>query len=903
MYTSGSTGTPKGVVVPHRAVVRLVRSTNYIHLGPGDRVAQASNAAFDAATFEIWGALLNGAGLVGVTTDVLLSPGQFASQVKRDRLTTLFLTTALFNAMAREIPTVFRGMRTVLFGGEKVDPHWVREVLANGPPERLLHVYGPTETTTFATAFVVTSLPSDARTVPIGRPIANTQVYVVDRVGHPVPVGVPGELLIGGDGVALGYLNRPELDAAKFLPDRFRDRTGSRLYRTGDLVRYGPEGELEFLGRVDNQVKIRGFRVEPEEIEAVLGQHPAVQAAVVVLREDVRGDRRLVGYVVLDDGGDGGSARLRRFLSGKLPDYMIPSTFVAIPSLPLTPNGKVDREALPRPADVSSAPPPAADTADRTPVEEIVAAVWADVLKTAPIGSDVNFFEQGGDSLLGMEVMIQLGEAFQLDLPASLLFERPTVTELSQAIGELRSGTARTGPLTAVPRDAPLPLSYFQERVWRYCQTAADPLQFITSTRRRLKGRLDVEAFERAMTEIVRRHEVLRTTFSRHGDHPVQTVGPARPMRVPVVRVPAGRGVWAEVGRLAEAEAGRPFDLERDLPLRATLLRMSDTNHVLLLTTHHMIYAPSLRQILFRELTALYGAYSRGEPSPLPEPRFQYGDFAVWQRRWLHEDAELYRRQLAYWKARLRGPLPVIRLAPRRPGAAARGAEPSVSRIRVPSAVYRELKALGRREGATLFMVLLAAGKVVLSHQANLEDVIVGNVVESSSPPDLAGVMGLKGNLLVLRTDLSGDPTFRTLLRRVRRVTLDALDHQGLPFEELAKALARDGGQAPPIEVIFQHTRRARTEWSLPGLKAGRWRYMGEAKRWGLSMVLLETDDRWLAAAASFDTDRYDWVAITAMLAEYRAVLARVVENPELRLSELRGLASRANVDPGAHVG
>jgi amino acid adenylation domain-containing protein len=891
MYTSGSTGTPKGVVVPHRAVVRLVRNTSYIRLGPRDRVAQASNAAFDAATFEIWGALLNGAELVGITTDVLLSPGQYASQLQRDRITALFMTTALFNAMAREVPAVFRGVRTVLFGGEKVDPHWVRQILASGPPERLVHVYGPTETTTFATAFVVRSVPPHARMVPIGRPIANTQVYVVDRVGHPVPVGVPGELLIGGDGVALGYLNRPELDAQKFPADRFRGGNGSRLYRTGDLVRYGPEGDLEFLGRVDNQVKIRGFRVEPEEIESVLAQHPAVRGAVIVLREDVSGDRRLVAYVVLDGAGEGGLGQLRRFLSAKLPDYMIPSAFVVLPSLPLTANGKIDREALPRPADVSSARPGSDDTTARTPVEEIVAAVWADVLATPSVESDANFFEKGGDSLLAMEVMIQLGEAFQLDLSTSLLFERPTVAGLSGAIDELRSqGKGRWGPLTAVSRDRPLPLSYAQERVWRYCQNAADPQRFVSATALRLKGPLDVAAFERALTEMVRRHEVLRTTFSVAGGQPVQIVGPARPVSVPVVPLPPGPGAWDEARRLAEAETKRPFDLERDPMIRLTFLRKSDTDHMVLLSAHHLVYAPSVRRIFFREMNRLYGAYSRGAPSPLPEPAFQYGDFAVWQRRWLHEDSELYQQQLAYWKGRLRGPLPVFRPAPRPAPAGAAGRESSSVRARIPDKVYRGLMALGRREGATLHMVLLAACKIVLAHAAGLEDVVVGSVVEGSNPRGLGGVVGLKGNLVVLRTDLSGDPTFRELLRRVRRVTLEALDHQDLPFEELMKALTRDGGVATPIQVIIQHTRLEGIEWGLPGLVTGRWRMTRLPKAWGLTVGLTERFGRALVVKATFDTELYDWATMAAMVRDYLTLLARVAADPDLRFSALRSL-------------
>src|SRR3990172_5603493 len=407
IYTSGSTGRPKGISVPHRAVNRLVFNTNYVKLEPSDRIAQASNSSFDAAIFEIWGALLHGARLFGITKDVALSPQDFLVQIREQGISVLFLTTALFNQIASEVPWAFNSVRHLLFGGEAVDPKWVKEVLKNGSPKRLLHVYGPTESTTFASWYLVQEVPEGAITIPIGRPISNTQVYLLDSHLEPVPVGVPGEMYIGGDGLARGYLNRPELTADKFIPNPFSEGPGERLYKTGDLARYLPDGDIEFLGRIDHQVKIRGFRVEPGEIEAVLGGHPAVREVVVMAREDVPGDKRLVAYVVPVQGQAPAAIELRHFLKERLPEYMVPSAFVMLDMLPLTPNGKVDRRALPKP-DGLHAETDESYVAPRTPMEKFIAEIWQEALGVDRVSVHDNFFDLGGHSLLSIKVISRI---------------------------------------------------------------------------------------------------------------------------------------------------------------------------------------------------------------------------------------------------------------------------------------------------------------------------------------------------------------------------------------------------------------------------------------------------------------------------------------------------------------
>ena len=454
MYTSGSTGQPKGITIPHRAITRLVFKTNYIELDARERIAFASNSAFDAATFELWGALLHGGRLIRVSQEVALSPPNFADLLQTQGITSMFLTTALFNQLARHVPTTFSGMRTLMIGGEAVDPRWVSKVLAAEPPERLLHVYGPTESTTFATWHQVTEVEPDAMTIPIGGPLSNTQVYVLDPSLNPVPLDIPGELYLGGDGLAHGYLNQPQLTAERFVPNPFSQEAGSRMYKTGDLVRVVTTGDgspvIEFLGRADNQIKLRGFRVELGEIEAVLSTHPLVAENVVILREGVEGDKRLLAYVVpraVDAAewgmlnGQGGadnspSVILQDYLRKKLPSYMIPAAFITLDALPLNPNGKVDRRALPDPFQITQ--PDEEYTAPRTQTEEALAPIWTDVLGLDRVSIHDNFFDIGGHSLLATQVISRLRAAFQIELPIRAIFDHATIAEMAIAIEQTR---------------------------------------------------------------------------------------------------------------------------------------------------------------------------------------------------------------------------------------------------------------------------------------------------------------------------------------------------------------------------------------------------------------------------------------------------------------------------------
>ena len=459
IYTSGSTGKPKGVAVPHKAVNRLVFNTNYIQLDSSDKVAQASNTSFDAATFEIWGALLHGAQVIGISRDVTLSPHDFALKLRQKSITVLFLTTALFQQIARDVPHAFESLRYLLFGGEAVDPRWVKKVFKKSPPKQLLHVYGPTECTTFSSFYGVQDVPESATSIPIGRPLTNTQIYLLDGQLQPVPIGIPGELYIGGDGLARGYLNRSGLTAERFIPNPFIQEKGERkqpkgtqedftfcsstandrLYKTGDLACYRPDGNIEFLGRIDNQVKIRGFRIELGEIEAVLSQQPAIFQAVVIVQEDIPSDKHLVAYIVLNQeykstvGAQALTLQFREFLTEKLPQYMVPLAYVVLDFLPLTPNGKVDRRLLPT-VDTLNLDIQEDYVAPRTAIEEELTRIWGKLLGKQQVGVHDNFFELGGHSLLATQLTSRIRDAFRVELPVSQLFETPTVAMLARQI-------------------------------------------------------------------------------------------------------------------------------------------------------------------------------------------------------------------------------------------------------------------------------------------------------------------------------------------------------------------------------------------------------------------------------------------------------------------------------------
>jgi amino acid adenylation domain-containing protein len=889
MYTSGSTGKPKGASIPHRAVNRLIFNTNYVDLKPHDKVAQVSSFSFDAATFEIWGALMTGAQLVIIEKDELLSSQEFSAQIRELGITTLFLTTALFNQLVSEAPSIFESVRYLLFGGQAVDPRRVRDVIENGPPAHLLHVYGPTESTTFATSYLIESVADDASTVPIGSPIANTNTYILDAHMQPVGAAVPGELYIGGDGLARNYFNRPDLTAEKFVPNPLGTQPGARLYRTGDLTRYLPDGSIEFLGRIDDQVKIRGFRVEPGEIEAVLLQHPSIKEGIVVTQDDPSGNLSLVAYLTPDEERIPTLSELRAFLKEKLPDYMVPADFVILNKLPLTPNGKIDRRAL---ASLEGARPDLEEgyKAPRTPVEQILADIWTDVLRVERVGLNDNFFDLGGHSLLATQVVSQVQDILQVAIPLRVLFEDATVEALAVNVEKALSSGERPSvpPIIRVPRDQELPLSFAQQRLWFLYQLEPDGYFYNSPVATRLIGPLNVRALEQAISEIIRRHEILRTSFPIKNERPVQRIEPAKAIRLPIVDLSEIPTLQREqqIRRLATEEAQRPFDLGNGPVVRITLLRSGADEHIILLTMHHIVSDGWSRGIFVRELTALYEAFSKQMPSPLADLEIQYADYAHWQRGWLQ--GETLEGELGYWKKQLAG-APALKLPTDRLRPAAQSYRGESRSFLLSADLSDSLKSLSRREGVTLFMTLLAAFQALLGRLCGQDDIMVGSAMAGRNRSETEGLIGFFINTLVLRGDLSGGISFRQLLRRVKDTTLGAYTHQDLPFEKIVEHVQpdRDLSRMPLVQVAFGFQNAPMHPLKLSGIQLGAVGFDYEAVRFDLTLWISETPSG-LQAHYTYSADLFEASTIARMHNQYDAMLEAIVAQPDAQLDSYK---------------
>ena len=900
IYTSGSTGKPKGVSVTHRGVVRLVKETNYAELTEGEIFLQFAPLSFDASTFEIWGSLLNGARLV-VFPPSVPSLEELGQVIKQSKVTTLWLTSALFQSMVEDQMESLRSVKQLLAGGDVLSVSHVKKVLKELPGCRLINGYGPTENTTFTCCYQMTSPEQVGNSVPIGRPIANTQVYILDHHLNPVLIEVSGELYIGGDGLARSYFNSPDLTSEKFIPDPFSDEPGARLYKTGDMARYLPDGNIEFLGRVDQQVKIRGFRVELGEIETMLGQHPAVHQAVVLSRRDRPDNKRLAAYVVLDEGPAPTLSDLRHFLQERLPDYMVPSVFVFLDTLPLTPNGKLDRSALPLPdqkrpeLSVPFVPP-------RTPIENTLVRIWSELLNLESVGIHDNFLDLGGHSLLATQAICRIRDTFKVELPFRSLFNSATVAKLAQTIENhgLGNESLQFTPIHPVPRDGDLPLSSPQQRVWFIQELEPENISYHFQAALRFTGLLNVTALEQSLSELVRRHEILRTTFaSKHGS-PFQVIHAAEPVRLSVVNLqplPESER-HDESQRLINNEIRKTFDLTQLPLIRWTLLRLSEKEHLLVHVEHHMLHDGWSFNVFVRELMEVYRAFSSGNPSPLPEMKIQFADFARWQQQWLRD--ETAKKQLDYWKENLAGSC-LLELPSDRPRPAVQSFRGSAPRMDLPLHLCRRLRAFSRKQNVTLFMTMLTAFATLIYRYTGQVDFCVGSGVANRRWRDTEGLIGMIINNVVLRNDLSGDPTVRDLLGRLRDTTLEAFAHQDLPFEKIVEALhqKRDLSHNPIFQVMFSFHDAPMPEVDIPGLNIDLLVGLsnGSAK-FDLNVIVIphsnqrvgprsEGQSDGLTLSWEYNTDLFDDPTMTRMMGHYQTLLESIVANPEQRLSDL----------------
>ncbi|WP_158625826.1 non-ribosomal peptide synthetase [Corallococcus carmarthensis] len=871
MYTSGSTGRPKGVGIPHRGVTRLVKGVSYVRFSADDVVLQLATTSFDAATLELWGALLHGAKLF-LYPPVTPSLEELEATLERERISVLFLTTAFFEQMALNRPAALARVGQVLTGGDVLSPLAARKLLDAG--RAVVNGYGPTENTTFSATYQV-KRDLDARMpVPIGRALENSQALVLDARLEPVPPGVVGDLYVGGDGLAWGYLDRPDLTADRFVPHPFSDVPGARLYRTGDRARWLPSGELAFMGRADTQVKLRGFRIELGEIETALRHLPGVEDAVAEVREYAPGDKRLVAYVA---GTNVDVNALRPRLSARLPAPLVPSAFVKLDRLPLTPVGKVDRKALATPVGDTLAED--AYVAPVTATETAVAEVWASLLGRTRVGTQDSFFELGGHSLLATQVTSRLRETFQVDLSVRALFEAPTVTSLAARIDALRLESSRLHslPLVPGPRDGWLPQSFAQQRLWFISQLDTLGFSYNVPMVTRLRGALDADALERSLAEVIRRHDVLRTTFDEVDGQPVQRIGPAWDFALASTDVEA-----AKLPERLATEARRPFDLRRGPLMRGLLLRVADDDHVLMLVIHHIVFDGWSIDVLQRELNALYPA--RGQ-SPLPPLSLQYVDYARWQRESFQ--GEELEDQLTWWREELAGAPPVLDLPTDKPRPPVQTFQGANFEVLLPQSLHGALQLLGQREGATLFMTLLAGFQALLSRYSGQDDVVVGSPISGRNRREVEGLIGFFVNTLALRADVSGSRSFRHLLRSVRENCLGAFAHQDLPFEQLVDALKppRDLSRTPLVQTMFV-LQRAATPLSLPGLAVEDFPFQSGVSRFDLMLFMRQTPHG-LVAYWEYNTALFEEATLARMAGHYVRLLEGVTANPEQPLADL----------------
>ncbi len=994
IYTSGSTGTPKGICLAHRPLVNLLQ-WHLNSLLTGVRTLQFASLSFDASFHEMFATWSSGGTLFLISENSRRDTTALAHFIQSQEIEKVILPVIVLQQMAEMAVShleLFTSLKEVTTTGEQLQITPAIVKLFKSLPHCSFHNhYGPSETHV-VTALTLDQNPDSWPTYPsIGRPIANTQIYILDGELKPVPIGVPGELYIGGDSLARGYFNRPDLTAQRFIPNPYAK--SHRLYKTGDLACYLPDGNIEYLGRIDQQVKIRGFRIELGEIEAMLLQHPDVLEAAVMAREDVPGNKQLVGYIVsslipervpyasvcrvetddnrivelqTEDISNAGvclvgvsfswvrgkrvrlclnlpvtsqelwlngsvawsqgqrvgiqltltptqktlfhqsidhiletqhlwkilqrtvSGNLRKFLKEKLPDYMVPSSFVMLNALPLTSNGKVDRRSLPAP-DRTGRNLEQDFVSPRTTVEEVLAKIWVEVLRLEQISVHDNFFEIGGHSLLATQIISRVRDTYQLDLPLRRLFDAPTVASLAEIIdAQLQQNLElQTQGIVPATRNQNLPLSFAQQRLWFLEQFLPDNPLYNFPQSFHLVGQLNLSALEESINEIIRRHEILRTTFAFLDGQPVQIIAPT--LTVPLHRIDlrslSGSQKDTEIQRLTIEECQRSFNLNHGSLVRTTLLQLGAEEYVLLLNIHHIVFDGWSVATFFRELRLLYQAFVNGQPSPLTELPIQYADFALWQRQWLQ--GEVLSEQLDYWKQQLTD-LPILQLPSDRPRPAIQTYRGTRQPLALCKSLTEKLTQFSQQEGVTLFMTLLAAFQTLLFRYTSSADIQVGSLIANRHHQEIESLIGFFVNTLVLRSDFSDSPTFRQLLKQVRDVTLEAYSHQDLPFEKLVEELEpeRDLSRHPLFQIGFALQNVPIQALELEGLTINHRLEHNGAAKFDLFLELFETPDG-ISGWFEYSTDLFDAATISRIGENFQTLVAGIVANPDQKVADL----------------
>jgi amino acid adenylation domain-containing protein len=876
IYTSGSTGQPKGVYCNHLGVVNLCTDFQTKKpLSVGDRCSLWTSLNFDVSVYEVFSALLSGATL-HITPEFIRSDAfKFINWLYSEQISSAYIPPFMLNNFSDCLEQAVNhiSLRRLLVGVEPINEKLLISISQRIPGLQIINGYGPTETTICSTLYSIKTERISNGNTPIGKPLHNTKIYLLDNQMQPVPIGVQGELHIGGAGLARGYLNRPQLNAEKFIPNPFDKAKGSKLYKTGDLARYLPDGNIEYLGRIDNQVKIRGFRIELGEIEALLNQNESVQGSCVIAREDNPGDKRLVAYLVPQPEIILTIDKIRQFLKAKLPDYLVPNAFVILEALPLTPNGKIDRRALPAP-DLQGK---GEYIAPRNPIEEKLAQIWAEVLKLERISIEDNFFELGGHSLLATQVISRCQEAFEIALPLRYLFESPTIAQLSAVIlKELQTGSGLKLPaIVPLNRQDDIPLSWAQERLWFVNQLEGESGAYTIDLTMRLLGNLNVKALEKAFQAIIQRHEPLRTQFKLKDNKPIQAIASSINFTLPVVQSQP-----LQVEQLLTEAASEPFDLANGSVLRVKLWQVGADEYVLLLAIHHIAADGWSLGVLIDELSAYYRSFSTGTKADLATLPIQYADFAVWQRQWLTN--EVLERQLSYWKQQLKG-IPLLhQLKGDRPRPAIQTFRGGTEKLQLDSKLTQQLKKLSQESGSTLFMTLMAGFAVLLSRYSGQTDLVIGSPIANRNRTEIEKLIGFFVNSLVLRFDLSQEPTFEDFLAQVRQTTQNAYDHQDLPFEMLVEELQieRHLDRNPLIQIVFALQNAPSSPWDFPDIKIEDMQSGLDSVRVDLELYLWDVPEG-LGGFCSYNKDLFDAETIVRMMTHFQALLAAIVANPQ----------------------
>ena len=886
MYTSGSTGEQKGVMVVHRNVVRLVKHTDYVQFNGRDRILQTGALEFDASTFEIWGALLNGLGLYLLSKETLLTPGNLKQAIRQYEISIMWMTSPLFNQMLDEDIEIFAGLRSLLVGGDVISPLHINRLIQRYPHINVINGYGPTENTTFSTTFLVGREYSDH--IPIGRPIANSTAYIVDRCGKLQPIGVAGELWVGGDGVSRGYLNNPELTAEKFVNHQILSPKSYILnpkfqiqYRTGDLCRFLPDGNIEFIGRLDFQVKIRGYRIELGEIENQLLRHEDVREAVVIVREDSAGEQReLAAYLVVS--GDVDISALREYLAVRLPDFMIPAYFVQLDVFPLTPNGKIDRRALPEP---ESSLAVEGYIAPRDALERKLAEIWSGILglDKGMIGVGTNFFELGGHSLKATILVSRLYKELNVKVPLAEIFRTPTIEELAKYIKEARQD--QYASIEAVEEREYYPLSSAQKRLYVLQQMEPAKTHYNIPDVFLVEGPLRVKRLEDAFKRLIQRHQGLRTSFEILEDRPQQRIHETVDFEIEF-----WGGGNPDKDEIIDGFI-RPFVLSQPPLLRLGLIRLAENEHILMIDMHHIISDGVSMGILVNEFKKLF----KGEP--LPPLSLQYKDFTLWQNK-LFEAGEI-EKQETYWLTRFKETLPSLNLPTDYPRPPFQGFLGEMIHFQADTQLAEQLSDLARETGTTLFMVLLAAYNVLLFHYTGQEDIVVGSPIAGRVHPDLESVIGMFANTLALRNYPRHQTSFRHFLEDVKQNTLKDYENQDYQFDMLVDRLQlkRQSGRNPLFDTVFALQNVYAPDIEAAELKVTPYKYRHQTTHFDIFLEGIE-DTKGIRFIIEYSTELFQPATIEKMAVHFINILRTLTHEPDIDISavDMRSEAEKKQI-------